>query len=83
LEEINFNINYYAKVKLTPHGINILKLQHEQSKNFCPNIGEFKLELDKDGYYKDQLHSLMYAFGKYMTLGMEVPFETNIILISK
>lgn len=81
LMEIKFNINECVKVKLTPIGVQILKDEHNELRKACPSIGRFKLKLDKDGYYKCQLHVLFNTFGEYINVGSETPFETEIVLL--
>jgi len=83
MEEIKFNMNDYVKVKLTNCGVSILMDQHEKLKNIFPRLGEFKINLEADGYYKTQLHDLFNTFGQYIYMGAtELPFETNIILVN-
>jgi len=82
MEEIEFNINDYVKVKLTNYGVGLLMERHEKLKKVFPRLGEFKIELEDDGYYKIQLHNLMNDFGDSIYMGAtDLPFETNIILV--
>lgn len=83
-QDIKFNINDYIKVKLTPKGKMILYEQHEQ---FLKSISEerrskfpYKLTLDEDGYFKEQMWSIMNTFGSYIVMGTDNVFETNIIM---
>ena len=82
--DVNFNINSYVKVKLTESGINILRMQYEELAIGAISGIDFEASLaskiDKDGYYKRQMHSLMLDFGQYMLVGSAIPFETDIIL---
>lgn len=64
--EIPFNINYNVKVKLTKKGRSLAKYLPKE---------------DDDGYTTWQLWVLMNEFGEHMIIGLDVPFETNIILI--
>ena len=76
---IEFDINKYVRVKLTTFGIRILKHQHDElNKHVEGKLGMFELKLDKDGWYRDQMWSLMQTFGKYTGLAMPQPFETQI-----
>ncbi len=77
---VTFNVNDYAKVKLTPEGIKILKKQHEALRHLVGFTREFDLKIDAQGYYKTQMWDLMQTFGPHISLGKKVPFETNIIL---
>lgn len=59
------NFNDFVKVKLTEYGIEILKQNHDEdkklisetaSKEYVDNIfGDFKLNLDEEGYFKEQI----------------------------
>jgi hypothetical protein len=78
--DTKFNINNFVKVKLTQKGIDILKRNHDDLNKRCNGVlDEFELKLDEDGYYKDQLWSIMQSFGEHMYLGVCEPFETEII----
>jgi len=44
---------------------------------------KFELKLDEDGYYKEQLWRIIQVFGKYIALGADVLFETNVIIFEK
>lgn len=83
--EFKTNINDYVKVKLTDYGISILEQQHNVIRNEIKeydgkNLGEFKVNIDKDGYIKFQLHELMHHFGHITTVANKIPFETEIII---
>jgi hypothetical protein len=43
-------------------------------------LGDFKLILDEDGYYRTQLWMLMGKFGHVMGMGYEIPFKLDIII---
>ena len=86
--EIRFNINQYAKVKLTEMGKEILLKRHNElndqlAARGAQGLGMFILKLDEGGYYKDQLWRIMQVFGEQLFNGAEVPFETEIILINE
>lgn len=83
--DFKFNVNHYVKVKLTEYGIAILKQQHEELNDEMEmtgvkGFGNFKVDIDEDGYTKFQLHSLMNKFGHLTTNGQKIPFETEIII---
>ncbi len=86
---MKFNINYYVKVKLTKHGKELLRLDHdafiEQIKAFSPPLAEgrvFKLpKEDEEGWSKWQMWHLFETFGKHMYLGCNTPFETEIEIV--
>ena len=67
---MKFNLNDYVRVKLTPHGREILKTTYN---NYQPRI-------DKNGWYRTQLWSLMEDFGPHIRMGTKPPFETEIEL---
>ena len=80
MKEVSFNLNHYVKVKLTERGVNILrknynKLPHELTEKY-----PFQIKLTGDGYYKNQMWQIMQDFGEYIGMGMDTPFETEIIL---
>ena len=75
---IDFNINDYVLVKLTDIGIKELKRRHNELKEACPIIGEFKLKLDDEGYYKSQMWYLIQELGGLINMVKEPPFETNM-----
>lgn len=80
---IKFNINHTVKVKLTEMGLAELKEQHDEMLMGLPRLGEFEAPAqDSDGWSTWQLHSLMLAFGQSMIMGRNLPFETEILIIS-
>ena len=81
---MKFNINDYVKVKLTEKGLRTLKKQHEELKRKAPSIGEYREpKIDREGYTKFQLWDLMSHFGTECSLGLEIPFDTEIIICDK
>ena len=73
------NINQWVKIKLTPHGINVLAERHKELKKFAPMIKDFKMpEIDKDGYTRYQLWSVMEIFSGFVGMGVDLPFEPEI-----
>ncbi|PAD85069.1 hypothetical protein CHH57_01800 [Niallia circulans] len=84
--EFKVNMNEYVKVKLTDYGIKILKEQHETLNEKIKTrggigIGDFKVDIDEDGYTKFQLWSLMNHFGHTTTITSDIPFELDIIFV--
>lgn len=73
---VTVNVNSYVKVKLLPIGLAIHQAEHEK---YCPHLPYTPPEVDADGYSEFQLHSLMNIFGAYLLLGLNIPFETDII----
>lgn len=67
---IEFNINNYVRVKLTPAGRQVYETAI-RTRYAVP------MEKDRDGYYKFQMWELMRIFGPTMHHGMQIPFEKN------
>lgn len=66
---IPFNLNYNVKVKLTSFGREMLaKEQHSLPSE------------DKEGWSTWQMWVLMEILGQYLCMGMEEPFELNILI---
>lgn len=75
-----FNINDTVKVKLTERGKQIHR--EEWDRVFGDKSGFIytpPLE-DENGYSRWQMWSLMKIFGNHMGLGLDCPFETNILI---
>lgn len=84
--DIKFNINQYAKVKLTHEGALILEERHNELYEHIKEITgkpvpPFELRLDADGYYANQLWSIMETFGSHIYNGCEMPFDGDILLL--
>ncbi|WP_346938225.1 hypothetical protein [uncultured Clostridium sp.] len=83
--DFKFNLNNYVKVKLTEEGVKILKTEHDNLnksiiKRGGKGFGDFKLDLDSDGYYKTQMWRLIQDFNKSMFMGNNnLPFNMNVI----
>lgn len=85
------NFNDFVKVKLTEYGIEILKQKHEEdkksisetaSKEYIDTVfGDFKLKLDEEGYFKEQIWKLMYLFGEHMNVIYKNVFESDMIFL--
>lgn len=75
---VKLNINQIVKVKLTKTGVDELKRQHDELPESLKF--EFNLKVDEDGYSSFQCWQLMSTFGHMMTLGLNLPFETEILL---
>ena len=68
MEFIKFNLNYKIKVKLNKKGIEILK-----------NEGS-KCSPDENGYVTFQGWELINIFGGHLQLGLETPFDLNVLI---
>ena len=71
---VKHNVNNQVKVKLTEKGQEIIDARYARV-----NLVNTR-KPDKDGYTSFQMHDLMATFGKYMVLGYEVPFDTEILI---
>ena len=81
---MKLNINEYVKVKLTDKGRAIHKKQYEELFASCPELMNYRPPReDADGWSKWQLWDLMQRFGPHISLGVEVPFETEIEIETK
>ena len=78
----SYNINSFVYVKLTDIGIQELKRQHDELITIYPSMGDFKIQVNNDGYVKLQMHELMLRLGHLCSLGFIVPFETEILFDS-
>lgn len=80
-EFFEFNVNDSVFVKLTPHGVSILRQRHDNLQKLIPRVcrSSFKLpKKDKDGYSEFQSWVLFETFGDYIGMGQPEPFETTI-----
>ena len=81
-----FSLNQNVKVRLTNHGIGILRDAHYdlQEKmcliSYSYEKQPFVLSLDEDGYYKTQMWALMQSFGNYVGIAKEPPFDIKILI---
>lgn len=78
---IDFNINHYVYVRLTPHGKECLRKNYDELRaSFGKELPfEFKLpKEDSEGWSKWQMHDLMDELGRYVGMGRDLPFETTI-----
>lgn len=83
---IKFNISEFVRVKLTEHGIKILREQFDELHQWMPSVfKEFQPpEQDAEGWSEWQLWKLMRAFGgDNMTQGSPNAFATDIEIIVK
>ena len=81
--EINFNMNYYIKVKFTEKGIEKLKESFGILDDFLDIDREEAFNslypVDYLGYTKIQMWDFMYAFGQELYIGnIWMPFEMDI-----
>lgn len=75
------NINDYVKVKLTDHGVNILKKQHKELyERYGIGTPNYDPVVDELGYTSFQMHDLMERFGAYMKICNPLVFETEILI---
>lgn len=76
-----FNMNDEVKVRLTETGIKELKRQHDELQATVPVIGDFKEpSKDEKGYSTYQAWVLFSSLGHLMTMGGDLPFQTDILI---
>lgn len=77
---MNFNLNEYVLIQLTPTGIKILREEFDEMHTKFPKaFPEFKLpKEDKNGWSKWQMWRLMHTFGK--SFPNQMPFNLNIVI---
>ena len=91
MTRLNVNLNDHVKIKLTPHGRDILVEKTkmlladfpEQLQQFNNGLGVFheKLQGDEDGYTTWQLWEVMHYWGDQMYNGNpKPPLEMEIII---
>lgn len=78
---VTFNINDCVRVKLTPHGHEIVRKRYEKLKAALPVTANFKFtppKEDSDGWSRWQVWSLMETFGEHVGLALPIPFKTSM-----
>lgn len=76
-QTIKLNLNDWVRVKLTDHGREILRKDHEAHFARCGREYAPKKE-DAGGWSEWQLWCLFQSFGPHIHLGGKMPFETII-----
>jgi hypothetical protein len=78
--QVKININEYVKVKLKEQGFCIHRQHYDNLwVGRVPAFPYNPPEVDNLGYTEMPLWELMWLFGEHISLGMEVPFDTEII----
>jgi len=70
-----FNINDHVRVKITARGARVWE-GHWRSYGLEPP----PIERDADGYTELQAHGMMRIFGADMSVGIDPPIETEILV---
>ena len=82
--EIKFNVNHRVKIKLTQYGKDYLIKKHE---DFCKKFNIYTdihiPEESEEGWSEWQLWDLMARLGNAFAGGVHLPFETNIIILTR
>lgn len=79
MTKYEFNINYYMYVKLTDFGKE--KIIEKHGYEYFKHCIESNLQ--PDGYYQLQAHTVMNLLGEYLYNGArELPFDLNIYFTS-
>lgn len=77
------NLNDEVMVRLKPRGLEILRSNHYALLGPLGERHPFKApEVDEDGWSRFQLWTLMQEFGPHISIGMDVPFETEIKIVT-
>ena len=78
--EIEININWMAKVKLTEEGRKYLAEYYAGYKGV---LSSYVPEVDKDGYLTLQLWEVMQIVGRKVMMGGSLMFETEIVILKE
>ena len=81
---MKFNVNEKVRIKLLPHGREILEKIHRNiySDFTDPPIPYTPPEEDEDGWSTWQMWYLMQQLGPHCNLGQLIPFESEIEIIT-
>ncbi len=80
---IRFNVNDHVKVKLTPKGREIHRRRHDELfLRFPSDFPYTPVKEDSEGWSEWQMWCLMEAFGQHCHNGLELPFETEILILN-
>ena len=81
MENVEFNLNYTVKVKVTDAGIEHYVKNHNKIMplKYHISFNEYKSKADKDGFHSYQMHDFMDNFGG---LGLSIAnmVDLNIII---
>lgn len=81
---MEFNVNDYVRVRLTDLGRKIHRAEFDElNDKFESKMDYTPPNEDKDGWSRWQMHHLMRIFGLELFVGLDVPFEPNIIIEEK
>lgn len=85
---MDFNVNNKVQVKLTDHGLLLLRQEHGRIAAMQRSAGLetepfVPPETDAEGWSTFQLWVLMEAFGRHCYNGCILPFEPTIRIIEK
>ena len=82
MKPIDFNINDHVLVRLTDHGREILRKNHDEFASQIKGLGALEYvppKEDRGGWSRWQLWCLMAHLGESISMGhRELPFETTI-----
>ncbi|KKM95673.1 hypothetical protein LCGC14_1185760 [marine sediment metagenome] len=82
-DSLSFNINCKVRLRLTPHGVSVLKTYHNKIMEGLPNKlkREFELELNEAGVWEEQLWVVMHKLGPAICNGGKAVIKSNEITI--
>lgn len=77
-----FNLNDEVRVKLNQRGIDILRTGHDAMNDLWRGkLGPYRgPKIDQNGYTSFQMWEFMRIFGNTMIMGLDTPFEMNILI---
>ena len=84
--DFKFSMNDNVKIKLNDSGVAVLKARHDELNkmihaNGGKGLGEFSIKVDEEGYTRFQLWDLINTFGYLVGMGLESPFEIDMVFI--
>ena len=82
-----YNLNHKIKVKLNKSGIEIIKSNRLNMLRQIKESGikglalkEYEHNPDENGYVTFQGHDFINIFGGHLQLGLEAPFDLNVLI---
>ncbi len=81
--EVRFNINDYARVKLTPATLKLWKQNAQAMRKAFPKMAHLWTDeprTDKDGYYRDQLWVIINLIAPECVAGGQALENSELIL---
>jgi hypothetical protein len=81
MKKIEFNFNDYVRVKLTQHGREVHRQNHDNLFKDNPSVCEYRPPVDNpEGWSRWQIWELMQQFGPHIYMGGKNCFEMTGII---